>query len=281
MNALPRCGLAQAALLVAFSLAVVASHAAAFTPEAVQAVAGETQVTLTWTHPEPVPYKVLRSEHQTYGFSTIGTTEALSFVDRGLPAGTFYYIIAAVEGVPAIEYRSATVSASPTDIPPPAPDPVTLRFSTNLWSLEWDLPSVPPDLAGFHVYQRRTPDESLARLEPQLLAAGTRRLIGDKPQNRIYVRLGSVDRAGHESFSIEKTITPGDFHKKHPNDKDPIPTGLTATGGETIVDLAWDPLPGACAFRVYRSTSSGSECVLLDTAYANSYRDTSVPAGTY
>ncbi|MBI3269810.1 MAG: hypothetical protein HYZ53_12365 [Planctomycetes bacterium] len=266
-------------LLVVLAFVARAAALPACTPEGVTAQAGETQVSLTWNHPEPVTYKILRSEFATYGFSVLGTTTQMCYVDKNLPSRTFYYVVVAAEGTPLIDYRSATVSATPTDGPPPAPAPLTLRFSINLWTLEWDMPSLPPDLAGFNLYQRRNPGEPWARLNNVLLPVTTRRFIGNPPKSKIYLRLGSVDRAGHETLSLEKSITPGDFHAHHPNDKDPIPTGLTATGGETIVDLAWDPIPGS--FGVYRSTTSGSGYVQIGTTSNVSYRDAGLPAGTY
>ncbi|MBI3272892.1 MAG: hypothetical protein HYZ53_28145 [Planctomycetes bacterium] len=266
-------------LLPALLVALACPSALACTPEGVQATAGETQVSLSWSHPEPVTYKVLRSEHVNYGFSVIATTTAETFLDTNLPPRTYYYVIVAVEGEPPLEYRSATVSATPTDNPPPAPAFPTLKFSINLWTLEWDMPSVPPDLAGFNVYKTLTPNAPWTRMNGALLPPTTRQFIGSAPKSRMYVRIGSVDRTGHESFSIEKTINPGDFHAKHPNAHDPIPTGLTATGGETIADLAWDPLAGS--FYVYRSTASGAGYVQIGSATSNSYQDTGLAAGTY
>jgi hypothetical protein len=44
------------------------------------------------------------------------------------------------------------------------------------------------------------------------------------------------------------------------------PTGLSATAGDGVVDLAWEAVPGAAGYRVYRSPVSGGGYVQLNQA---------------
>lgn len=59
------------------------------------------------------------------------------------------------------------------------------------------------------------------------------------------------------------------------------PTNLSASGGETVADLAWDSQSGV-TFTVYRSTTSGTGYTMRVTGLtANGWQDTGLGAGTY
>jgi len=57
------------------------------------------------------------------------------------------------------------------------------------------------------------------------------------------------------------------------------PTGLTATGGNAVVNLSWTATSGATGYYVKRSTTSGSEAQLASVA-TTTYADTTVTNGT-
>ena len=57
------------------------------------------------------------------------------------------------------------------------------------------------------------------------------------------------------------------------------PTGLTATGGNAVVNLSWTASSGATGYYVKRSTTSGSEAQLANVA-TTTYADTTVTNGT-
>ena len=58
-----------------------------------------------------------------------------------------------------------------------------------------------------------------------------------------------------------------------------MPTGLTATGGNAVVNLSWTAGSGATGYYVKRSTTTGNEAQIASVT-ATSYADTSVTNGT-
>lgn len=58
------------------------------------------------------------------------------------------------------------------------------------------------------------------------------------------------------------------------------PSGLDATASEGLVTLAWQPVPGAAAYRVYRSIVSGGGEQAVADATATSFSDPTVRNGT-
>ena len=58
-----------------------------------------------------------------------------------------------------------------------------------------------------------------------------------------------------------------------------VPTGLTATGTNGAVNLAWNSAVGAASYNIKRSTSSGAE-VTIANAGSTTYADTTVVNGT-
>ncbi len=58
------------------------------------------------------------------------------------------------------------------------------------------------------------------------------------------------------------------------------PTGLNATAGNAQVALSWTGSAGAASYSVYRSTTSGSETLLVSGLTATSYTNTGLTNGT-
>ena len=62
----------------------------------------------------------------------------------------------------------------------------------------------------------------------------------------------------------------------------PAPTGLTATGHVGSISLAWNPVPSADTFNVYRGSTAGGESAtpIVTGLTSPSYSDPSIPNGT-
>jgi cellulose 1,4-beta-cellobiosidase len=58
------------------------------------------------------------------------------------------------------------------------------------------------------------------------------------------------------------------------------PTNLSATAGNAKVTLSWSAASGATSYKIFRSTSSGTETLLVPGITSSSYVDTSVTNGT-
>jgi len=117
------------------------------------ATAGDTQVTLTWTHPpdgDLVGVKIRRSTN-TYPTLTTGTEihddkedVDLTYVDTGRENGrTYYYSAFAYDGAGTSNYStSTTASATPADVTPPAPvTGFTATGGNHKVDLSWTNPS--------------------------------------------------------------------------------------------------------------------------------------------
>src|SRR4029077_341300 len=59
-----------------------------------------------------------------------------------------------------------------------------------------------------------------------------------------------------------------------------VPTGLTATAGDTQVSLSWTAVSGATSYHVKRSTTSGSGYAQVSAPTGTSFTDTGLTNGT-
>jgi len=87
-----------------------------------------------------------------------------------------------------------------------------------------------------------------------------------------WYQVTAVNAAGESGRTNEATATP--------NPPPAAPTGLTATGTSGQVALTWNAVAGAIGYKVYRSTSSGTETLLASPVTTTSYTDTTVTNGT-
>jgi hypothetical protein len=85
------------------------------TPAGLQASAGDTQVSLSWTTSSgATSYNVKRSTTSGSGYATISSPTSTSFTDTGLTDGiTYYYVVAAVNSAGS-SGNSTEVSANPS-----------------------------------------------------------------------------------------------------------------------------------------------------------------------
>ena len=78
-----------------------------------------------------------------------------------------------------------------------------------------------------------------------------------------------------EPMSVAVLVSPADADLAAP----PAPTGLRAEAGSSRVDLAWDAVPEAAGYQVWRSLVAGGGYELVAETEATSYTDTSVRDG--
>lgn len=83
------------------------------------------------------------------------------------------------------------------------------------------------------------------------------------------------------SYAMANTLAPYLHSIAGGNTVPSVPTGLSATAGNTQVTLTWNPTSGATSYNVFRSTSPGAEgTVAYSSPAGNSYTDTGVTNGT-
>jgi hypothetical protein len=242
----------------------------------------EREARLAWTAIEDgATYKVCRRPVGPDDFSLLAAIPTLEYVDRDVEPGDYEYVISAVHPSFPGARDSNVVKVTIFDFPPPEPL-LALRFSINLWEATWALPRDPGDLAGFVLETSHHRDGPFTA-ESDLLSPDTRVYLGRMPKNDTWVRVVARDRAGHTSASAPPLkMSPGDFKESHDGNFPTTPSGLTATPGETVVLLGWNPQP-AQQFRVWRSLVSGSGYVQIATVpgAVYQYQDSGLTAQTY
>jgi hypothetical protein len=149
-------------------------------PTGLEGEPGEREVRLSWRPPERLSdgsaagpalvYEILRAASADAPLAAVGRTEpgATSAVDRGLENDrTYHYAVRALrrEGNVTAEGEASTrITATPTDLTPPAPASNLVAVPTQgTVRLSWT-PSPDTDVAGYVVYRGGGPREPLVRV---------------------------------------------------------------------------------------------------------------------
>jgi len=154
--------------------------AAPLPPQGLSAIAGESEVRLSWAPPAwlvdgspltgTIAYVVSRADSAEAPPRPVTPSliPATSFTDGGLQNDrTYYYAVRAVRSEPAglaLSEPSATVAATPLDLTPPSvPANLVAVPSEDAVRLAWD-PSPEADVAGYLVYRASPPGSPYVRL---------------------------------------------------------------------------------------------------------------------
>ncbi|MBI2478406.1 MAG: S8 family serine peptidase, partial [Planctomycetia bacterium] len=131
-----------------------------FAPSGLSAVAGNAQVVLDWadnTESDLAGYNVYRST-TSGGLYTGANTELVnssSFTNTGVAAGTYYYIVTALDWSGNESAASNETSATVVEMPPAAPSGLSAVPGSGQVVLDW-ADNTESDLAGYNVYRRVT-----------------------------------------------------------------------------------------------------------------------------
>ena len=127
-------------------------------PTAVAAAPGTQQATLTWTAASGATgYNVKRSTTSGRGYTTLGgspSAVASPYVDDGLAAATYYYVVSSINTVTTCESANSTqVSATPTSpcTPPALITNLAATPGNNNITLSW---SAPATAIAYTVYRK-------------------------------------------------------------------------------------------------------------------------------
>jgi fibronectin type 3 domain-containing protein len=246
-------------------------------PGSIGAAAGIQQATLSWAAATGATgYNVKRSTASGSGYTTLGsapTTSASPYVDNGLAAGTYYYVVSSINTVATCESTNSTeVSAKPTGpcTPPTAPTVAAVSGNGTV-QLTWSA------VTGAVSY-------SIARS----LTTGTG-----------YISLGSPTPVNGTSFTDSNvtngisyyyvvTASNGTCGSGNSNEASASPactppvaiTNLAATPGDSSVALTWTAPATAISYQILRSTTSGSGYALAGSKGSTGFTDTNVVNGT-
>ena len=108
-------------------------------PTGLTATGGVGEAVLDWDDQVSVTFSVYRSETSGGPYSVVvsGLSES-SYVDAGVAAGTYFYVVTAVDGSGNESDPSPEVSATVESAPPAAPTGLTATAGVEQVSLDWD-----------------------------------------------------------------------------------------------------------------------------------------------
>jgi len=225
-------------------------------PTGLTTVPSDTSVELSWTAPDddggsPISlYHIYRGADMV-SFTEIDTTSQLQYVDDGLVNGNLYFYAVSAENAVGEGDRSATVSATPVNVPS---EPLNPSVSINGTSIElsWEQPDDNGSVILYYNIYRGLSEGSLS-----LLGNSTALFFNDTGAPvgyTLYYTISAVNAIGEGGMSEVRNITfmtvPG------------APQNLTAEATASGILLAWsapDNDGGATVtgFRIYFGEGPG------------------------
>ena len=251
---------------------IVSGKAKTAAPAAPSVTAGNSSTgkpQLTWKAVSgAVKYEVYRSTRQNSGYSLLGTTTSTSYVNTGASTGTtYYYRVKAVNRDGMASGYSNIVSGKAKAAAPAAPSVTAGNSSTGKPRLTWKAVS---GAVSYRIYrsESRGTGYSLLGTTSSTSYVNTGAVAG----KTYYYRVKAVNRdgmaSGYSNIVSGKATLPAPV----------LNIGLSVSSGKPM--LAWDAVPGATSYRIYRSTSRDSGYSLLATTTSTSYVNTSAAKGT-
>ena len=251
---------------------IVSGKAKAAAPAAPSVTIGNSSTgkpQLTWKAVSgAVKYEVYRSTRQNSGYSLLGTTTSTSYVNTGASTGTtYYYRVKAVSRNGMASGYSNIVSGKAKAAAPAAPSVTAGNSSTGKPRLTWKAVS---GAVSYRIYRSESRGTGYSLLGTTTSASYVN--TGAAAGKTYYYRVKAVNRDG--MASAYSNIVSGKATLPAPV----LNIGLSVSSGKPM--LAWDAVPGATSYRIYRSTSRDSGYSLLATTTSTSYVNTSAAKGT-
>ena len=251
---------------------IVSGKAKPAAPAAPSVTAGNSSTgkpQLTWKAVSgAVKYEVYRSTRQNSGYSLLGTTTATSYVNTGASTGTtYYYRVKAVNRNGMASGYSNIVSGKAKAAVPAAPSVTAGNSSTGKPRLTWKAVS---GAVSYRIYRSESRGTGYSLLGTTSSTSYVN--TGAAAGKTYYYRVKAVNRDG--MASAYSNIVSGKATLPAPV----LNIGLSVSSGKPM--LAWDAVPGATSYRIYRSTSRDSGYSLLATTTSTSYVNTSAAKGT-
>ena len=251
---------------------IVSGKAKAAAPAAPSVTAGNSSTgkpRLTWKAVSgAVSYRIYRSESRGTGYSLLGTTSSTSYVNTGAAAGkTYYYRVKAVNRDGMASGYSNIVSGKAKAAAPAAPSVTAGNSSTGKPRLTWKAVS---GAVSYRIYRSESRGTGYSLLGTTSSTSYVN--TGAAAGKTYYYRVKAVNRdgmaSGYSNIVSGKATLPAPV----------LNIGLSVSSGKPM--LAWDAVPGATSYRIYRSTSRGTGYSLLATTTSTSRVNTSAAKGT-
>jgi fibronectin type 3 domain-containing protein len=255
-------------------------------PTLSSATGSSASIALAWTAPASnggsavSGYKVWRAT--TSGGEALLTSLAnvTGWTDTAVTNGTtYYYKVTAVNGIGQSVFSNEKF-ATLAGTGPSAPGAPTLSSATGGNAsvvLAWSAPASDggASITGYRIYRGTTSGA-------QSLLATTGNLTGYTDTSltngtTYFYKVAAVNAAGEGALSSERSAIPATV----PNPPTLAPSGA----GSGQVSLSWTPPPSnggsaVTGYKVYRSTASGAETLLVTLGNVTGYNDSAVTNGT-
>ena len=223
---------------------------------------------LTWNAVSgATSYKVYRATSQNGTYSLLGAVTATSYTNTGAKAGTTYYYRVKACNDAGLSPYSNIVSGKAKAAAPAAPSVTAGNSSTGKPRLTWKAVS---GAVSYRIYRSESRGTGYSLLGTTSSTSYVN--TGAAAGKTYYYRVKAVNRDG--MASAYSNIVSGKATLPAPV----LNIGLSVSSGKPM--LAWDAVPGATSYRIYRSTSRGTGYSLLATTSSTSYVNTSAAKGT-
>jgi uncharacterized repeat protein (TIGR03803 family) len=219
-------------------------------PTGVTAAAGNGFVNVRWRAvPGATSYNVYRgttADGESSAPVQSGVTGSGASI-YNLTNGTTYYFVVRAINAGGSSPASNEASVSPIG-PPPAPTGVIATSGNGLVNVQW---STAPGAVSYNVFQGTAPGgESATPVQSGL--TGTSATISSLANGTTYYFvIRAVNASGASPASSEVSATP--------SSSPPAPSGVTAAGGNGLVNVRWSATPRATSYNVYEGATAGGE----------------------
>jgi fibronectin type 3 domain-containing protein len=235
-------------------------------PTGLTAVAGVSQVSLSWTAATTATsYTIQRALSANGPWQMAASVVGTSYTDTAVLAGTTYFYLVSALNSFGESAAAGPVSATPFSLTPLPPTGLAAVGGNNQVTLSWTAS------AGASSYNVKRSDAP----------SGPYTIVGS-PSGASYIDRTVVNGA---TYFYVVTALFGD-HESEPSAYAGVtlppapPTGLTATAGDRQVTLAWAASATATSYNVKRSLSSNGPFTLVNSITTVSYTDMALSNGT-
>ena len=210
-------------------------------PTGVGAVAGNGQVTVSWTAVTGA------TSYNLYWSTTSGVTTAngtkiggvsTGYVQSGLASGTIYYYVVTAVNASGESAASSQASATPGGVP----TGVIAAAGSGQVTITWNAVS---GATQYNLYWSTSSGVTTSN-GTKVGGVSSGYVQGSLTSGTTYYYIVTADVAGVEYPSSQASATPGG-----------APTGVIATAGHEQVTITWNAVPGATQYNLYWSTASG------------------------
>lgn len=261
-----------AATIVFFILFYVGSPAFGAAPEApggLAAIAGNSEVSLSWNAVTgATSYALYRSQTDGGPYSFVAQDQGTGHTDHGLANGTTYYYVVTALNTDGQSPYSPPVTIAPTANVLAAPANVKAIPGNGQISLTW---SAVTSATSYNIYRAVARGGPYTLLTPA--AAGPSYTDKDLTNGTQYFYVVQTKRTNTGAYSNEAFATPSAIL--------PIaPVDFTISPGSTWAALSWSASDGADSYTLYRATTLGGPYAFAASAKTTSYEDTYLTNGT-